>query len=102
MPLRKHDWLNNAERHRVPDCSYVASSDSFKSARLVKRDIRRKAVLEERVKEYNHKIALAKEKRDNGESSAESDEGVHRHPLDDRAWNKSYSKIRLLLWENRK
>ena len=67
----------------------------------MKRDIRRKAILEERVKEYNHKIALAKEKRDNGESSAESDEGNHRDPLDDRHWNKSYSKTRLELWVER-
>ena len=96
-----HDWWNNAESQRVPDCSYVPSSDSFKSARLVKRDIRTKAILEERVKEYNHKIALAKEKRDNGESSPGSDEGFHLHPLDARHWNKSYSKTRLELWEKR-
>ena len=79
----------------------MQSSGSFKSARLVKRDIRRKAIFEERAKEYNHKIALAKEKRDNGESSAESDEGNHRDLLDDRHWNKAYSKTRLELWVER-
>ena len=43
-------------------------------------------------------MSEAKAKRDNGEDSAESEEG-ERHALDDRKWNKAFREARLKNWQ---
>ena len=53
------------------------------------------------ITKSNLRMSEAKAKRDNGEDSAESEEG-ERHALDDRKWNKAFRGDRLKIWlENR-